>query len=74
MTKEYEEDLKNDNNRRFCEKKLNLIKLEIIVTLQENIEVQPIIYIILTSQKQLILYHSYFTILEIIIAICSSKN
>ena len=32
MTKEYEEDLKNDNNRRFCEKKLNLIKLEIIVT------------------------------------------
>ena len=33
MTEEKEEDYRNNNNCRFCEKKiLNLIKLEIIVT------------------------------------------
>ena len=32
MTEENEEDFRNDNICRFCEKKICLIKLEIIVT------------------------------------------
>ena len=43
MTEEDEEEFRNNNNCRFCEKKiLNLIKLEIIVILLVNTEVQLI--------------------------------
>ena len=47
MTEKDEEDYKNNNICRFCEKILNQIKLEIIVILLVNTEVLLITLVIL---------------------------
>ena len=75
MSEEGEEDFKNKDVCRFCEKKLNLIKLEVIVTWQVIIEIQPIANVILLLHRnKVFLYHLFFIILVIMIVICSSKN
>ena len=47
MTEENQEDIKNNHFCRFCKKILNLMKFEIIVTKQVNLEVQLIVIVIL---------------------------
>ena len=71
MTEEDEEDFKNNKICRFCEKKiLNLRRIEIIVTSQVDIEVQPIVFVILTLLKiKAFLYHLNFTTFLITIVI-----
>ena len=71
MTKE-NEDYKNNNICRFCEKKiLNLIN----VTQQVNIGAQLITLVILMKHKnKAILYHSYFTISVTMIFICFLRS
>ena len=59
----------------FVKKKYYLIKLEIIVILLVNIEVQLIVNVILMYHKnRVISSHLYFTILVIMIVICSLRN
>ena len=59
----------------FVKKKYYLIKFEIIVILLVNIEVQLIVNVILMYHKnRVISSHLYFTILVIMIVICSLRN
>ena len=75
MTEKDEEEYRSNNICRFCEKILNLIKLEIIVFWLVNTEVQLIINVILMLPKiKVILFQSYFITLVTLIVMCSLKN
>ena len=61
-TEQDEKDFQKQNICRFCDKKLDLIKVEIIVILLERIEDQLItLVIIMLHRNKVTLYHSYFT-------------
>ena len=61
-TEQDEKDFQKHNIYRFCDKKLNLIKVELIVILLENIEDLLItLVIIMLHRNKVFLYHSYFT-------------
>ena len=58
MTEEDEQEYKNNNICRFCEKTLNLVKFEIIVTLLVNTQAQLIANVTLMSRKnKVFLFH-----------------
>ena len=75
MREEDEEDYRFNNICRFCEKKTNLIKLEIIVISLVIMGVQLIVNATLVLLKiKVFLFHSYFIILVIMIRICFLKK
>ena len=75
MTEKDKERYKIINFVDFVKKKYYLIKLEIIVILLVNIEVQLIVNVILMYHKnRVISSHLYFTILVIMIVICCLRN
>ena len=75
MTEKNDEVYRNNNVCRFCEKKMNLIKLEILVISLVITEVQLIESVMLMLHRsKVVFYHLYFITLVNKIVKCSLRN